>query len=201
MKLKVIILLFLMCILPLANAQVKDGKVNKITDGKYKALVHDYTYNTDSWVFKGKQNVVIDFSAEWCGPCKALSPTLEELAKEYAGKVLFYKVDIDECKELAQAYGIRSVPTMLFCPANGNTPTAITGAYPKGGNVIEVLNNKCDGIRVQIDKKTNIKTKRLRKCATSSFFVYTILLLLYKWLQPFDSFCSSNTFATIIKID
>lgn len=131
MKLKVIILLFLMCILPLANAQVKDGKVNKITEGEYKALVHDYTYNTDSWVFKGKQNVVIDFSAEWCGPCKALSPTLEELAKEYAGKVLFYKVDIDECKELAQAYGIRSVPTMLFCPANGNTPTAITGAYPK----------------------------------------------------------------------
>lgn len=138
MKLKFIVFLLLLCAyMPIASAQ--NGKVNKISQGEYKALVHDYTYNNDKWVFKGKQNVVIDFSAEWCGPCKSLSPILDELAKEYDGKVLFYKVDIDECNELAGAYGITSVPTMLFCPANGSTPTAITGAYPKE-EIINVIN-------------------------------------------------------------
>ena len=94
-----------MCILPLANAQVKDGKVNKITDGEYKALVHDYTYNTDSWVFKGKQNVVIDFSAEWCGPCRIQSRILEESAEALKGAKIC-KCNVDENEDLAGQFDV-----------------------------------------------------------------------------------------------
>lgn len=124
-----------------ASAEIKAGKVNEISEGEYKALVHDFTYNTDTWVYKGNGNIVIDFSATWCGPCKTLSPILDELAKEYSGKITFYKVDVDKCKNLAQSYGISSVPTMLFCPADGSKPTATTGAYPKEEiiNVIEYV--------------------------------------------------------------
>ena len=135
--------LCLLCI-PFVNAEVKAGKVNELSLGEYKALVHDYITNPNSWVYKGKQNAVIDFSATWCGPCKRLAPILDDLAKEYSGKIMFYKVDIDDCRELSQAYGVTSVPTMLFCPADGSIPTAITGAYPRDEiiRVIDYVFNK-----------------------------------------------------------
>ena len=101
-----------------ANADVKPGKVNQLTQTEFKTLVHDYAANPDSWAYKGTQDAIIDFSATWCGPCKRLSPILDDLAKEYSGKIIFYNVDIDACRELAQAYGVSSVPTMLFCPAD-----------------------------------------------------------------------------------
>lgn len=143
--LRLIIVSLLVCLFaPMASAEVKAGKVNELTQGEYKALVHDYATNADSWVFKGTQNAIVDFSATWCGPCKRVAPILDELAKEYAGKIVFYKVDVDACKELATAYGVSSVPTMLFCPADGSTPTAITGAYPKEEivKVIDYVFNK-----------------------------------------------------------
>ena len=127
-----------------ANADVKPGKVNQLTQTEFKTLVHDYAANPDSWAYKGTQDAIIDFSATWCGPCKRLSPILDDLAKEYSGKIIFYNVDIDACRELAQAYGVSSVPTMLFCPADGSTPTAITGAYPRDEiiRVIDYVFNK-----------------------------------------------------------
>lgn len=127
-----------------ANADVKPGKVNQLTQTEFKTLVHDYAANPDSWAYKGTQDAIIDFSAIWCGPCKRLSPILDDLAKEYSGKIIFYNVDIDACRELAQAYGVSSVPTMLFCPADGSTPTAITGAYPRDEiiRVIDYVFNK-----------------------------------------------------------
>ena len=75
---------------------------------------------------------------------KLLRKILDDLAKEYSGKIIFYNVDIDACRELAQAYGVSSVPTMLFCPADGSTPTAITGAYPRDEiiRVIDYVFNK-----------------------------------------------------------
>lgn len=127
-----------------ANADVKPGKVNQLTQTEFKTLVHDYAANPDSWTYKGTQDAIIDFSATWCGPCKRLSPILDDLAKEYSGKIIFYNVDIDACRELAQAYGVSSVPTILFCPADGSTPTAITGAYPRDEiiRVIDYVFNK-----------------------------------------------------------
>lgn len=127
-----------------ANADVKPGKVNQLTQTEFKTLVHDYAANPDSWAYKGTQDAIIDFSATWCGPCKRLTPILDDLAKEYSGKIIFYNVDIDACRELAQAYGVSSVPTMLFCPADGSTSTAITGAYPRDEiiRVIDYVFNK-----------------------------------------------------------
>lgn len=127
-----------------ANADVKPGKVNQLTQTEFKTLVHDYAANPDSWAYKGTQDAIIDFSATWCGPCKRLTPILDDLANEYSGKIIFYNVDIDACRELAQAYGVSSVPTMLFCPADGSTPTAITGAYPRDEiiRVIDYVFNK-----------------------------------------------------------
>lgn len=126
---KLIVITLILCVAQIAQAE--NGKVTELTQGEYKALVHDYVANPNSWVFKGKQNVVVEFSATWCPPCKILSPVLDELAKKYSGKVVFYKVDVDKCSELAQTYGVSTVPTMLFCPADGSKPTSISGAYPR----------------------------------------------------------------------
>lgn len=107
-----------------------EGKVVELTQDKFKVLVNDYNDAT-TWKFNGACHAIIDFSATWCGPCKRLSPILDELAAEHAGEIDFYKVDVDKNKELAQAYGVTSVPMVLFCPADGSKPTVITGAYPK----------------------------------------------------------------------
>ena len=89
-----------------------------ITNENYEALLAD------------SKPLVIDFWAEWCGPCRAVAPIVEELAEEYQGKVDIYKVNIDDEEELATVFGIRSVPTMLFIPLNGN-PQRTMGAMPK----------------------------------------------------------------------
>ena len=75
--------------------------------------------NTKTWKYKGERPAVIDFYATWCGPCRALSPLVDKAANEYAGKVDFYKVDIDKVPELAQLFGIQSIPVLLFIPVDG----------------------------------------------------------------------------------
>jgi len=82
------------------------------------------------WRFLGRRPAIVDFHATWCGPCRALAPILEELSEEYAGEVDIYKVDIDREQELAAAFGVRSVPTLLFIPVEG-MPQMATGALPK----------------------------------------------------------------------
>lgn len=84
----------------------------------------------NEWVFEGELPCIIDFYADWCGPCKMVAPILEELSKEYAGKINIYKVDTEVEQELAAAFGIRSIPSMLFCPKNGQPQMAV-GALPK----------------------------------------------------------------------
>ena len=81
-------------------------------------------------VFAGSRPVIIDFYATWCGPCKMMAPMVESLAGKYAGKIDFYKVDIDQEPELASVFGIRSIPTFLFIPMKGN-PTIQMGAMQK----------------------------------------------------------------------
>ena len=82
------------------------------------------------WRFEGQRPCIVDFHAEWCQPCKLLSPVLDELAKEYIGKVDIYGVDTGAEQELAAVFGIRSIPTMLFVPMHGK-PRMMVGAVPK----------------------------------------------------------------------
>ncbi len=82
-------------------------------------------YSSPEWKYLGDKPAVIDFYADWCGPCKRIAPALEEIAKEYAGKVYVYKVNIDNSPEIAQAYGISSIPTLFFVPVEGAPLKAI----------------------------------------------------------------------------
>lgn len=92
--------------------------------------VFNYEANPNEWKYEGELPCVVDFYATWCGPCKALAPVMEELAKEYDGKIRVYKIDVDQEEELAAVFGIRSIPTLLFCPM-GEAPQMAQGALPK----------------------------------------------------------------------
>jgi thioredoxin len=82
--------------------------------------------NTSVWVFKGTKPCLIDFYADWCGPCRIASPILEELATEYKGKIDVYKINIDKERELAQVFGVSSIPVFLYCPMEGK-PSMTSG--------------------------------------------------------------------------
>lgn len=86
--------------------------------------------NKKEWDFQGDIPCVIDFYADWCGPCKMVAPVIDELSKEYEGKVNFYKVDTEKEMELAGAFGIQSIPSLLFVPKEGQ-PMMARGALPK----------------------------------------------------------------------
>ena len=100
-----------------------------LTKEAFIEKVFDFEKN-QVWKFEGKLPCIIDFYADWCGPCKMVAPILEELSKEYEGKIDIYKVDTEDQQELAAAFGIRSIPSMLFCPAEGQ-PQMSQGALPK----------------------------------------------------------------------
>ena len=101
-----------------------------LTKGGFERRVADLDNINHNWNFLGDKPALIDFYASWCGPCKALSPILEELSEEYAGKVDIYKVNVDEEEQLAEAFGIRSIPTLYFIPMKGQ-PQRAMGAMPK----------------------------------------------------------------------
>lgn len=111
------------------NNTNEPGKVVKMTNETFKQLVFDYELNKE-WKYVGNMPAIIDFYASWCGPCRQLSPRIEELAKEYAGKIVVYKVDTDAEKVLAQNMGITNLPTLIFIPVNGQ-PQSTMGALPK----------------------------------------------------------------------
>jgi thioredoxin len=99
----------------------------------FKDRIFNYE-DAENWQFKGKVPAIIDFYADWCGPCKAIAPVLEELSEEYAGKVEIFKIDTDKEMELSALFGIQSIPTLLFIPIEGN-PMLQKGALPK--NVLQ----------------------------------------------------------------
>ncbi len=100
-----------------------------LTADTFKEKVFNYEKNKD-WTFEGNIPCIIDFYADWCGPCKMVAPVLEELSKEYEGKVNIYKVDTEAQQELAGLFGIRSIPSILFVPM-GEQPQMAMGALPK----------------------------------------------------------------------
>lgn len=104
-------------------------KVIELTNAVFKQKVFNYEMNK-TWKFEGNLPVIIDFYATWCGPCRQLSPRVEEIAKKYEGKIIVYKVDTDKEQLLAQSMGISSLPTLLFIPVKGQ-PRSTVGAVPK----------------------------------------------------------------------
>ena len=90
-----------------------------LTNEQFIARIGDYKSNPGSFVFLGDKPALIDFYAEWCGPCKMLAPVLEDISNEYAGKVDVYKVNVDAEEELAMLFGIRSIPTLIFIEKDG----------------------------------------------------------------------------------
>ncbi len=104
-----------------------------MTENLSKATFLEKVFNFEEnkeWNFEGNVPVLIDFYADWCGPCKMIAPILEELSEEYGDKINIYKVDTEAEQELSAAFGIRSIPSMLFCPMDGE-PQMANGALPK----------------------------------------------------------------------
>ena len=101
----------------------------QLTKETFLAKVFDYEKNKD-WKFNGELPAIIDFWAPWCGPCRMVGPVLEELSEEYKGKINIYKVNTDEEQELGSVFGIRSIPSILFVPMEGQPKMAV-GALPK----------------------------------------------------------------------
>lgn len=105
-------------------------RVVHITKADFLKKVYDFEKNPDEWKYLGSQPAIVDFYADWCGPCRQLSPVLDELAKEYSGKLTIYKVNVDNERGLASFFGIRSIPTLLFIPMK-EKPQRSLGALSK----------------------------------------------------------------------
>ena len=101
----------------------------KMTTQDFKNKVFNYETEKD-WKYQGQLPAIIDFYADWCGPCKMVAPILEELSKEYEGRLVIYKVDTDAEQELSAVFGIQSIPTLLFIDSEGE-PMMQPGAFPK----------------------------------------------------------------------
>jgi thioredoxin len=113
--------------------------MEKLTLETFKEKIMNYEINKNEWKFEGKLPAIIDFYADWCGPCKMISPILDSLSKEYDGKVDIYKVNTEEEQELSAMFGIRSIPSILFIPIIGD-PQMNLGALSKD-KFIEAIND------------------------------------------------------------
>lgn len=110
--------------------EVKKMGTIHLTKAEFLSKVANYEANPTEWKYLGDKPCIIDFYASWCGPCKTIAPILEDLAKEYDGQIYIYKINTEEEQELAAAFGIRSIPSILFCPMTG-APQMAQGALPK----------------------------------------------------------------------
>ena len=105
------------------------NQVVHLTTEDFKEKVFNYETGTE-WKYEGSLPAIIDFYADWCSPCKMVAPILEDLAREYSGKIMVYKVNTEDEHELASVFGIQSIPTLLFIPKTGQ-PQAAMGALPR----------------------------------------------------------------------
>lgn len=110
------------------ETEMKTIHLNKI---EFLKKVANYEANPQEFKYLGDKPALIDFYADWCGPCKAIAPVLEELAKEYDGEIYIYKINTEEEQELAALFGIRSIPSLLFIPLGDEQPQMAQGALPK----------------------------------------------------------------------
>lgn len=121
------------------NKNTKEMKTIQITKEDFVKKVADYEATGGKWKYLGDKPAIVDFYADWCGPCRMLAPVLEELAAEYEGEIYVYKVDTQSEEELASVFGIRSIPSILFIPMEGQ-PQMSQGAMPKDA-LAEVIND------------------------------------------------------------
>jgi thioredoxin len=111
------------------SSETVSNEIKSLTNETFKQKIFNYEANKE-WKYEGKLPAIIDFYADWCGPCRILSPRVEAIAKEYHGKIVVYKVNTDAETILAQNLGIQNLPTLLFIPMKGK-PRATMGALPK----------------------------------------------------------------------
>lgn len=113
-------------------SDTKKGESNiiNITEADFLTQVIDYKNDVNEWKYLGDKPAIIDFYADWCGPCRKLTPILEEVATEYKGDIIIYKVNVDDERNIANAFGIRSLPTLFFVPTEGR-PSIVEGFLPK----------------------------------------------------------------------
>ena len=115
-----------------AQEEKKESKVQHLTYKEFLKKVWDFEKSPNTFVYKGKLPAIVDFYADWCGPCRRVAPIMEKLAEEYDGKLLIYKVNTQNETGLANAFQIRSIPTVLFSPMEGQ-PMMQVGALPEEG--------------------------------------------------------------------
>lgn len=141
MKNKKVILSFLFLLSMMGTfAQTKSVSTKKqsnmktihLTKAEFLAKVANYEANPKEWKYLGDKPAIVDFYASWCGPCKRIAPILEELAAEYGDEIYIYKIDTEVEQDLAAAFGIRSIPSLLFIPMKGD-PKMMQGAMTKSG--------------------------------------------------------------------
>jgi thioredoxin len=136
------LLILIVCFSLTACGQIRDGEVKgplrienirktiRLNKRDFLTKIANYETNPGEWKYLGDKPALIDFYADWCGPCKAVAPILEELAKEYEGEIYIYKIDTEAERELAAIFGISSIPSLLLVPMNGQ-PQMARGALPK----------------------------------------------------------------------
>ena len=115
-----------------AQEEKKESKVQHLTYKEFLKKVWDFEKSPNTFVYKGKLPAIVDFYADWCGPCRRVAPIMEKLAEDYDGKLLIYKVNTQNEAGLASAFQIRSIPTVLFIPMEGQ-PMMQVGALPEEG--------------------------------------------------------------------
>ena len=108
----------------------KTMKVTELTKNEFLKKVYNFEVNKTLWKSEGDKPMIVDFFATWCGPCKALAPSLEAMAEKYEGKIDVYKVDVDKEEALAAEFNIQTIPTLLFIPKAGN-PTITNGGMSR----------------------------------------------------------------------
>lgn len=121
------------------EATVAAGEVVVLNKADFLTKVFNYEKNPTQWVYEGNKPCIIDFYADWCGPCKKVAPILKELAGQYKDDIVIYKINVDNEKELAAAFGIQSIPTILFVPKDGK-PQIAQGALSKEQFVEQIDN-------------------------------------------------------------
>ncbi len=114
---------------PAAVEKKATVKATELTTDQFCKKILDIK-TAKTWEYKGTKPAIIDFHAPWCGPCRKMGPIFDKLANEYAGQVEFYKVNIDNEQQLAQYFGISSIPALLFIPAEGE-PQGAMGLIPE----------------------------------------------------------------------
>jgi thioredoxin len=112
------------------NATDDSDEVVVLNKADFLTKIYNYEKNTGEWAYEGELPCIIDFYADWCGPCRKVTPILKALATEYKGKLAVYKIDVDKEKELARLFGVSSIPMYLFIPKEGK-PQSTVGAIPR----------------------------------------------------------------------